>query len=93
MPTSADTPITGEETASRQLTFSDADVADTREAHAEAGELEWMLDGIDDPDDAECTLDEAYQRARRVVVLLSRIRRRHAKRREARERRGSVLEG
>lgn len=44
---------------------------------------------IEEPLDVE----RLHSQARELANVLGRVRRRHAKRREARERRGSVLEG
>ena len=75
------------------LTLSLEDTEDLRQAAAEAEALSGALDETLSPAWPDHDLDECWKQAREVVRLLSRIRRRQAKRREARQRRDSVLEG
>lgn len=82
------------------LSASAADRRDMARAEALIDRLwnelaEWRAGDSQEGGAREGPLDveELHGQARELANLLGKVRRRHAKRREARERRGSVLEG
>ena len=82
------------------LSASETDRADIARAEAIMEGLRRDLDGWYESStpsvggrEAALDIGRLHRQARELANVLGKVRRRHAKRREARERRGSVLEG